>query len=71
MKRKIQLRRKVPLEELILFFALLFIASYAFLEHVSISIPLFSMVKVPLLLGGGVCLLTQIKLFLNNIRKKK
>ena len=71
MKRRIQLRKKIKLEELLLFLAMLCITSFALLEHSSVSLPIFSILKTPLITIGGVCLLTQIKLFLSNLRKKK
>jgi len=45
--------------------------SYALLEHVSIPIPVFSVVKRPLLYAGGLCILTQINVLLKNILKKR
>jgi len=54
-----------------LFLAMFFVFSYALLEHVSISISLFSMVKTPLLLAGGVCILFRSPLILHSCRKRK
>lgn len=62
--------RKLPFQNLVLYIALLAVSSYALLEHVSIPIPAFSMVKFPLLYTGGICLMTQINLFIR-VRKKK
>lgn len=63
--------RKLPFQNLVLFIALLTVSSFALLEHVSIPIPVFSMVKFPLLYIGGICLMTQINLFIRVRRKKK
>lgn len=59
------------MEELLFFVAIFCVTSYALLEHVSISIPIFSMVKMPMLIMGGLCLMTKVKLLLENILKKR
>ena len=59
------------MEELLFSIALFCVASFALLEHVSISIPLFSLVKMPLLLTGALCLVSRVKLLLENITKKR
>ena len=59
------------MEELLFFVAIFCVTSYALLEHVSISIPIFSMVKMPILVIGGFCLMTKVKLLLANILKKR
>lgn len=71
MKIKIKRIGKLPFQNLVLFIALLTISSFALLEHVSIPIPVFSMVKFPLLYIGGICLMTQINLFIRVRRKRK
>lgn len=71
MKLRIKLHRKVSLEALTLFLAVFCICSYALLEHVSVSISVFSAVKFPLLIVGGLCLLTKTSLLFGNIKKKK
>lgn len=71
MKLRIKIPKRIPLENLAFFLALFCVASYALLEHVSISISAFSMLKFPLLYVGGICLLTQLKLFLGNFRKRR
>lgn len=63
--------RKLPFENLAMFLALLAVSSFALLEHVSIPIPDFSAVKFPLLYMGGICLMTQVNLFLRVWKKKK
>ena len=49
MKLKIRVRTRLPLEEVLLFTALFCVATFALLEHVSVTISLFSYVKKPLL----------------------
>ena len=71
MKIRIKNTTKVSFDGLVMFFALLSISSFALLEHVSIPIPAFSAVKLPLLYVGGVCLLTRVNLFLRNYKKVK
>ena len=71
MRLRIRIRRYTTLEKVLMIFALFFVSSYALLEHVSISIPMFSMVKFPLLYAGGICILSQINMIANSLRKKK
>ena len=71
MKLKVKMRTRWSLEEVMLFVALFCVSTFALLEHVSISIPLFSYVKKPILYLGGFCLLSQIKLYVNTFLKKK
>ena len=71
MRLRIRIRKHITLERVLLFLALLFVSSYALLEHVSISIPVFSMVKFPLLYAGGICILSQANMIVNSLRKKK
>lgn len=71
MKIKIRIRRQVKLENLFLFLAMFAVFSFAMLEHVSVTIPAFSLVKFPLLYVGGACILTQIPMILGSCFKKK
>lgn len=59
--KKIRLRRSLSLNAVLLYIGLFCVATYALLEHASISIPMISQIKIPLLLAGGVCLIAQIK----------
>ncbi|MBQ8909918.1 MAG: hypothetical protein IJY91_02620 [Oscillospiraceae bacterium] len=70
---RIRLKRKprFSLEKLLLFVSILCISSFALLEYVSISVPLFTLVKWPLLYLGGVCLTSQINLLIRTFMKKK
>lgn len=71
MRVRIKMRTQVRFEDLMLWMALFCISSYALLEHVSVSISAFSMVKMPLLYMGGICLIPRLGLFLSNYKKKK
>ncbi|MBE5802806.1 MAG: hypothetical protein E7319_11060 [Clostridiales bacterium] len=64
-------RRIITLEAVFVYLALFCISTYALLEHVSLSIPMFSQVKMPLLIMGGVCLVTKFGLFANNLLRRK
>lgn len=70
---KIRLKRKprFSLEKLLLFLTVLCVSSFALLEYVSISIPLFTLVKWPLLYLGGACLISQINMLIKTFMKKK
>ncbi len=59
--KKIKLRRGVSLNLAATYIALFCVTSYALLEHVSISVAMFSLAKMPLMYLGGLCLLTQMK----------
>ena len=59
--KKIRLRRSITLNAVMLYIGFFCVATYALLEHASISISAVSVIKIPLLLAGGVCLLAQVK----------
>lgn len=71
MKIRIKVQRRFSLENILMTMALFFVASYALLEHVSISIPLFSSLKFPLVYLGGLCILPYLFKILSSLRKKK
>lgn len=71
MKIRIKIQRRFPLENIMMTMALFFVASFALLEHVSISIPLFSVLKSPIVYMGGICILPYIFKIMSNLRKKK
>lgn len=70
---KIRLKRKpsFSLEKLLLFLSTLCVSSFALLEFTSIPIPLFTLVKWPLLYVGGICMISQINLLIRTFMKKK
>lgn len=71
MKIRTKFRKKISIENSIFTLALFCISTYALLEHTSITIPMFSYVKYPLLLVAGLCLFTQLNLFFKSALKKK
>ena len=71
MKIKIRLQNKVPLGEFFFFVALFCVVTYALLEHMSVSIPMFSVVKMPLMCLGGICLIARIGPRLKALKKKR
>lgn len=71
MKVKLRVRTRLSLEQVLLFAALFCVCSFALLEHVSIPIPLFSYAKKPLLFLGGLCILSQAKLYVRTFLKWK
>lgn len=71
MRIRTKIRTRVNAEKIFFSIALFCVTSYAFLEHTSISLPLFSYVKFPLLIIGGLCMIGEINIFLRNILKKK
>lgn len=71
MKLRIRFRKKLPLENVFFFTAMFCVVTYALLEHVSIPIPVYSSVKMPLLYLGGLCILTQFNGISRVLRKRK
>lgn len=71
MRIRLKFQRKTSSEKVFLFIAIVCIASFAVLENTSISIPIYSVVKNPLLYMGGICILTQLKTLLKAFMKKK
>lgn len=61
--KKIKLHTNITLNTIVIYIALFCVATYALMEHVSTTISEFSMVKMPLMYVGGLCLLTQIRTF--------
>lgn len=68
---KIKLKKTIGLQSLLMWIGLFCVVSYALLEHMSIPIPVFSAVKMPLLYAGGVCIIPLLNIFFANIRKIK
>lgn len=71
MKIRINVQKRFSLENIMMTMALFFVSSYALLEHVSISIPLFSVVKTPIIYMGAVFILPYLFKILGSLRKKK
>ena len=68
---KIKIRRKIGLQDLLMWVGLLCVLSYALLEHASIPIPAISAIKMPLIYMGGFCVVSQMNVFLRNVLKKQ
>ncbi len=68
--KKLRLPRSMTVNGIFVFVALFCVTSFAMLEQTSISIPLFSSVKMPLVYVGAFCLLTQIKPIICSLPKK-
>ena len=58
--KKLKLPKSFTVKAMFLYVALFCVSSYALLEHVSISIGAFSMLKLPMMYVGFVCLIPQI-----------
>lgn len=71
MKIRTKMRTKVKAENIFFNMTLFCVSSYALLEHSSIVLPFFSLIKYPLLLVGGMSLLYAANIILKNFRKKK
>lgn len=71
MKLRVRFRKKLPLENVFFFVAMFCVVTYALLEHVSIPIPAYSAVKLPLLYLGGMCILTQFNGIARVLLKRK
>lgn len=71
MRLRIRVSKRTTTERFLLSMALFCISSFALLEHVSISVPMFSSLKMPLLYLGGIFLLTKLLFILKQLRKKR
>lgn len=68
--KRLRLPKSFTLNGLIIFVALFCVSTFAFLEHTSISIGIFSVVKLPLMYLGLICIVTQIKTISRCLFKK-
>lgn len=71
MKLNLRMQKKIPMSQLLLYVAAFCVFSFALIEHVTISIPVVSMVKMPLLYLGGICLVLQLNKIHKTLKKKK
>ena len=69
--KRLRVLQKFSLNGMFIFVALFCVSTYAFLEHMSICIPAFSSVKLPLMYLGFGCMITQIRTILRCVFKKK
>lgn len=68
--KKIKLSTHITLNTMAIYIALFCVATYALMEHVSTTIHVFAVVKMPLMYLGGLCLLTQIKMISRVLLRK-
>lgn len=71
MKIRTRIRTRLNAEDIFFLIALFCVSSFALLEHSGIALPIFSFIKYPLLLVGGVSLLYALNTLLRSFRKKK
>lgn len=71
MRIRIKSPNKIALDSAMMNVAMVCITSFAMLEHASLSIPIFSLLKLPMLWLSAVCMLPQIVLILRNWNKKR
>jgi len=68
--KRLRLPRNFTLNGLIIFVALFCVSTFAFFEHMSICVPKFSELKLPLMYVGFVCIVTQIRTIMRVVLKK-
>ncbi len=68
--KRLRMPRNFTLNGLIIYVALFCVCTFAFLEHMSICVPAFSEMKLPLMYVGFGCLVTQIKTIMRCILKR-
>ncbi len=66
----IRLRRSISVNTIAIYIAMFCVATYALLENTSVTFSPFSMVKMPLMYLGGICLLTQVNTIFRVLLKK-
>lgn len=71
LKTKIMIRKSFAMDEFLFKIATVFIILYAVLEHMSISIPFYSSLKLPMLYVAGICIIPQLPLIVKIFRKRK
>lgn len=68
--KKLTLRKSISLDTIFVYLALICVSSFALLEHVSSTIPTFSLLKMPMMLLGALCVFTQIRIIWKNLFRK-
>ncbi len=71
MKIKLHGHKGISLERMLMNIALFCVSTFALLEHASVSIPMTSMIKTPLMLLGGLCIAFRFFYFTKRLKKKK
>lgn len=68
--KRLTLRKSISLDTVFVYLALICVSSFALLEHVSSTIPTFSLLKMPMMLLGALCVFTQIRIIWKNLFRK-
>lgn len=68
--KRLTLRKSISLDTIFVYLALICVSSFALLEHVSSTIPTFSLLKMPMMLLGALCVFTQIRIIWKNLFRK-
>lgn len=71
MKIKLKRQTGVTLKDLMMLVAMFCVVSYALLEHTSISVPVVSLIKTPMMYLGAACILCQFFYFAKRLKKKR
>ena len=71
MKLRIQTKKRISIEEVLMVVTAICVCYYALLEHSSISIPLISHIKMPLMYLGGLCILFRLIPLVISMRKRR
>jgi len=71
MKIKLRTPQKTTFETILMHIVVFCVVTFALIEDASIHIPVVSMVKMPLMYIGGVCILTQLPKLCKLWRKKR
>lgn len=68
--KRLSMQRKLTLNTIAAYIALFCVASFALLEHASISISALSQIKLPLMYLGAVCVAAQIRIISRVLNRK-
>lgn len=71
MKIKLKRYTGTSLKTVLMNIAMFCVVSFALLEHASVSVPVISMVKTPLMYLGALCILFQFFYFAKRLKKKR
>lgn len=71
MRFRIQTRKRITVDALFMCITAICVYAYALLEHASISVPLISHIKMPIMYLGGICILFRIFPLLRAIRRRR
>lgn len=71
MKLRIQTKKRVSADEVLMGTVTACVVLFALLEHSSVSIPIVSYIKMPLMYLGGICVLLRMGSLAGAIRKRR